>query len=70
MSHDVFGRERHRSHKDDMGGVGAYDSDCRTLYVGGLGSYKDLETVLWEEFGEFGEIEVNILSVSTNKEFQ
>ena len=35
-SRDVFGRERHASHRDDMGGVGSMMSNCRTLYVGGL----------------------------------
>jgi hypothetical protein len=33
---DVFGRERHASHREDMGGVGSMLSNCRTLYVGGL----------------------------------
>eukprot|EP00297_Palpitomonas_bilix_P004000 CAMPEP_0113912798 /NCGR_PEP_ID=MMETSP0780_2-20120614/29149_1 /TAXON_ID=652834 /ORGANISM="Palpitomonas bilix" /LENGTH=741 /DNA_ID=CAMNT_0000909841 /DNA_START=89 /DNA_END=2314 /DNA_ORIENTATION=+ /assembly_acc=CAM_ASM_000599 len=33
---DIFGRERHASHRDDMDGVGCFTKDCRTLYVGGL----------------------------------
>jgi hypothetical protein len=33
---DIFGRERHMSHRSDMGGVGSMISTCRTLYVGGL----------------------------------
>ena len=41
-----------------MGGVGALNKECRTLYVGGLGSREDLEKLLWIEFGEWGEIEV------------
>ena len=40
---DIFGRERHREHRDDMGGVGAIMKPCRTLYAGGLTKteYKD-----------------------------
>jgi hypothetical protein len=36
MLHDCFGRERHATHKDDMGGVGNFMDDSRTLYIGGL----------------------------------
>ncbi|XP_068696039.1 pre-mRNA-splicing factor cwc2-like [Montipora foliosa] len=57
LAHDVFGRERHRLHKEDMGGVGTFDKECRTLYVGGLGHRTNLEKLLWTEFGEWGEIE-------------
>jgi len=63
LAHDVFGRERHRLHKDDMGGVGTFDKECRTLYVGGLGNRSTLEKLLWIDFGEWGEIEVAILFV-------
>jgi len=63
LAHDVFGRERHRLHKDDMGGIGTFDKECRTLYVGGLGNRSTLEKLLWIEFGEWGEIEVTILFV-------
>lgn len=72
LAHDVFGRERHRLHKDDMGGVGTFDKECRTLYVGGLGHRATLEKVLWTEFGEWGEIEVSITFFSlhlTKKKF-
>lgn len=43
-----------------MGGVGTFDKECRTLYVGGLGCRTTLEKLLWTEFGEWGEIEVNV----------
>eukprot|EP00949_MAST-11_sp_MAST-11-sp1_P005353 g5353.t1 len=33
---DIFGRERHAEHRDDMDGAGSFQDDCRTLYVGGL----------------------------------
>ena len=42
-----------------MGGVGTFDKECRTLYVGGLGHRTNLEKLLWTEFGEWGEIEVS-----------
>jgi hypothetical protein len=41
-SHDVFGRERHHQNREDMGGVGSFESDSCTLYVGGLGQHKNL----------------------------
>ena len=44
-----------------MGGVGTFDKESRTLYVGGLGSRSTLEKLLWTEFGEWGQIEVNII---------
>ena len=57
LAHDAFGRERFRSHRDDMGGIGSFDKDTRTLYVGGLHHRDKQEDVLEEEFGEWGEIE-------------
>ncbi|CEM15985.1 unnamed protein product [Vitrella brassicaformis CCMP3155] len=35
-THDIFGRERHMKHRDDMGGVGTFEKDCRTLFIGDL----------------------------------
>jgi hypothetical protein len=32
--YDVFGRDRHGSFRDDMGGVGTWNKECKTLYVG------------------------------------
>ena len=62
LAHDVFGRERHRSHRDDMGGTGSIEKGCKTLYVGGLSSRSNIEEILWQEFSEWGEIEVWKLS--------
>ena len=62
----MFGRERHRLHKEDMGGVGTFDKECRTLYVGGLALRTKLEKLLWSEFGEWGEIEVSIVGEEMN----
>lgn len=62
----MFGRDRHRLHKEDMGGVGTFDKECRTLYVGGLALRTKLEKLLWNEFGEWGEIEVSIVGEEMN----
>jgi len=32
--HDVFGRNRHGTFRDDMGGVGSWHRECKTIYVG------------------------------------
>ena len=59
---DVFGREMHSEHRDDMGGVGSFKDNCRTLYVGGLTTKDNLKKILWKEFGEFGEVEnINLI---------
>ena len=63
LGRDVFGRERFRSHRGDMGGVGGFDSDCRSLYIGGIGLHDDLEEVIWKEFGEFGVPEVGACGI-------
>ncbi|KAJ1605941.1 hypothetical protein OJ253_2953 [Cryptosporidium canis] len=34
--YDVFGRERHAQHKDDMSGTGSFNKECRTVFVGDL----------------------------------
>ncbi|KAF7456853.1 putative pre-mRNA-splicing factor cwc2 [Cryptosporidium felis] len=34
--YDVFGRERHAQHKDDMSGTGSFNKECRTIFVGDL----------------------------------
>ncbi|KAK3707989.1 hypothetical protein QZH41_010732, partial [Actinostola sp. cb2023] len=55
---DCFGRERHLNHKENLGGVGSFEKDCCTLYIGGLGNRRAAEKELWEEFGEWGVIEI------------
>mmetsp|Transcript_42177 Transcript_42177/g.70364 ORF Transcript_42177/g.70364 Transcript_42177/m.70364 type:complete len:394 (+) Transcript_42177:580-1761(+) len=55
--HDIFGRERHRDQKSDMGGVGSFDKASMTLYVGGLPiNHKGVEAAVAREFGEWGVI--------------
>ncbi|KAL6068475.1 Pre-mRNA-splicing factor CWC2 [Balamuthia mandrillaris] len=59
LAYDVFGRERHRMDRDDMGGRGSFSRDNRTLYVGGLRRVKgaDLEELIRKNFIEWGHIE-------------
>jgi len=58
-TYDIFGRERHRTDREDMGGVGSFSRDNRTLYIGGLRKISgvNLEQLVWEQFSEWGEIE-------------
>merc|ERR1712139_647846 len=58
------GRERHRAHRDDMGGVGSFESNSRTLYIGGLRKQEgvDMKPIVQKHFAQFGEIEnVNVI---------
>ncbi|KAK8805522.1 hypothetical protein WA158_002178 [Blastocystis sp. Blastoise] len=64
LSHDCFGRERFGKHRDDMGGIGSFESDCRTLYVAGLDTKNgtNLQEIITRHFSEFGEVEqVNVI---------
>lgn len=61
MLKDIFGRTRHGSDRDDMGGVGNFNRNNRTLYVGGViskeESQKETEKMVKKDFSEFGELE-------------
>ncbi|KAI9298165.1 hypothetical protein K502DRAFT_311879 [Neoconidiobolus thromboides FSU 785] len=62
MPVDIFGRERHGEFKGDLGGVGAFSRENKTLYVGRIAPYDDMEGVIREAFSPFGEIvKINIL---------
>ena len=61
---DVFGRERHSDHKNDMGGVGSFMKECRALYVSEIqldrsqpDNVQRLEAQLWKLFHPWGPIE-------------
>ena len=55
---DCFGRVRHGSDSDNMGGVGNFNRESTTLYIGGLKmlGQDDLELRVRENFGEWGEL--------------
>ncbi|GAA5997211.1 hypothetical protein JCM5350_004172 [Sporobolomyces pararoseus] len=54
---DVFGREKHSGYRDDMGGVGSFNRQNRTLYIGRIKETRDTAEVVEDHFSEFGEIE-------------
>ncbi|KAI3656130.1 hypothetical protein MP638_004417 [Amoeboaphelidium occidentale] len=54
---DCFGRERHRTDREDMTGVGSFEKDNKTLHISRIGKYQEgLEEILRNNFGKFGEI--------------
>ena len=67
-SRDCFGREKHAEYRDDMGGVGSFNRQNRTLYIGKMQESPDkkqTEETLMRHFGEWGKI-VKCESYSTN----
>ncbi|GMG40047.1 unnamed protein product [Ambrosiozyma monospora] len=55
---DCFGREKFASYRDDMAGVGSFNSVNRTLYVGRINSMSgNIELKINKAFSEYGEIE-------------
>ena len=60
LTHDVFGRERHREDKGDMGGVGCMERPGKTLYVNYLGLDLDVDrakALIRKNFEEWGHVE-------------
>lgn len=58
-SKDCFAREKFSDYRDDMGGVGSFSRQNRTLYVGRIretGNAGETEMVVRRHFGEFGNI--------------
>ncbi|KAG6841481.1 hypothetical protein C0991_010669 [Blastosporella zonata] len=59
-SKDCFARDKFADYRDDMGGVGSFNRQNRTLYVGRIketGNGLETEEVVMRHFKEFGEIE-------------
>ncbi|ORZ26842.1 hypothetical protein BCR44DRAFT_118477 [Catenaria anguillulae PL171] len=56
---DCFGRERHRDEREDMNGVGCFNRENRTVYIGGMHPYEkgDAEKVIRKHFIAFGPID-------------
>ncbi|EDO32730.1 predicted protein, partial [Nematostella vectensis] len=57
---DCFFRERHSEVRDDQSGVGSFNTDdetSRTVYVGGIACSKDMKSIVYKHFSEWGEIE-------------
>ena len=54
---DSFGRDKHSDYRDDMGGVGSFMRQNRTLYVGRIHVTDDIEEIVARHFAEWGDIE-------------
>ncbi|KAI9807306.1 MAG: Pre-mRNA-splicing factor [Piccolia ochrophora] len=54
---DAFGRDKHSDYRDDMGGVGSFMRQNRTLYVGRIHVTDDIEEVVARHFAEWGQID-------------
>ncbi|PHH63409.1 hypothetical protein CDD81_6010 [Ophiocordyceps australis] len=54
---DCFGREKFSDYRDDMGGVGSFMRQNRTIYVGRIHSTEDIEEIVSRHFAEWGQIE-------------
>lgn len=62
--YDIFGRERHAQHKDDMSGTGSFNKECRTIFIGDLfinrsnDNYLDnVNKIIKKEFSIWGPVE-------------
>jgi hypothetical protein len=59
-SKDCFARDKFADYRDDMGGVGSFNRQNRTLYIGRIketGSGPDTEEIVTRHFKEWGTIE-------------
>ncbi|PKC07622.1 hypothetical protein RhiirA5_249771, partial [Rhizophagus irregularis] len=54
---DSFGRDKFDEYREDMGGIGSFNRENRTLYVGHVTICPDMEDIVRKHFGEWGEIE-------------
>ncbi|KAJ5287212.1 Pre-mRNA-splicing factor cwc2 [Penicillium angulare] len=54
---DCFGRDKHSDYKDDMSGVGTFQRQNRTLYVGRINVNDAIEETVSRHFAPWGEIQ-------------
>lgn len=54
---DCFGRDKHSDYRDDMGGVGSFMRQNRTLYIGRIHVTDDIEEVVSRHFAEWGQVD-------------
>ncbi|KAI8645580.1 hypothetical protein BD408DRAFT_382089 [Parasitella parasitica] len=54
---DCFGRDKFTEFRQDMGGVGGFIRENRTLYIGRITVTDDIENVVRRQFGQFGPLE-------------
>jgi hypothetical protein len=57
MVHDIFGREKHATDRDDMDGTGSFNREGRTLWIHGFNCNRNgVHATLEKHFGEWGEL--------------
>jgi len=54
---DCFGRDKFSDYRDDMGGVGSFTRQNRTLYIGRVHVTDDIEEIVARHFQEWGQVE-------------
>ncbi|KKA28374.1 hypothetical protein TD95_000227 [Thielaviopsis punctulata] len=54
---DCFGRDKFSDYRDDMGGVGSFMRQNRTIYVGRIHVSDDIEEIVARHFAEWGQVE-------------
>ncbi|KAF2446167.1 hypothetical protein P171DRAFT_430379 [Karstenula rhodostoma CBS 690.94] len=54
---DCFGRDKFSDYRDDMGGVGSFQRQNRTLYIGRVHVTDDIEEIVARHFQEWGQVE-------------
>lgn len=54
---DCFGRDKFSDYRDDMGGVGSFMRQNRTLYCGRIHVTDDIEEIVARHFAEWGQID-------------
>lgn len=74
MTKDIFGRDRYKTDRDDMGGVGSFSRENKTLYVNGLvrppGGWESLYEIALKQWSEWGPVEsIKIFYNTSSKPF-
>ncbi|KAK0720653.1 hypothetical protein B0H67DRAFT_485575 [Lasiosphaeris hirsuta] len=54
---DCFGRDRFSDYRDDMGGVGSFSRQNRTIYIGRIHVTDDIEEIVARHMAEWGQVE-------------
>jgi len=59
LTKDCFGRDKFANDRDDMKGVGSFNRESKTLFLGNLKNYKnfDMQECVTKHFKEFGRLE-------------
>lgn len=63
---DCFGRDKFSDYRDDMGGVGSFMRQNRTVYVGRIHVTDDIEEIVARHFAEWGPVERSKLSPNSD----